>query len=181
MFRARSSISSFKPGRRLIVLATFSLAGCGFRPLYDDRARGEGLPAAQALAATRVAIIPDRQGQILRNAIIQRLGNGPGVAPRYELRVALTIRRELLGVRRDETASRQRLNATADFTLSPLPAGDPVFAGRAYAVDAFNIMPNEFFAAQLSGEAAEARVAERLAEDIVARIAAFYARGTGRT
>ncbi len=172
---------SSEPGRRLIVLACLSLAGCGFRPLYDDRPRGEGLPAAQALAATRVATIPDRQGQILRNAIIQRLGNGPGVAPRYELHVALTIRRELLGVRRDETASRQRVSATADFTLRPLRAGDPVFASRAFAVDAFNITPNEFFAAQLSGEAAEARVAERLAEDIVAQIAAFYARGTSRT
>ena len=181
MSRAKLSISCSEPSRRLIVLACLSLAGCGFRPLYDDRPRGEGLPAAQALAATRVATIPDRQGQILRNAIIQRLGNGPGVAPRYELHVALTIRRELLGVRRDETASRQRVNATADFTLRPLRAGDPVFASRAFAVDAFNITPNEFFAAQLSGEAAEARVAERLAEDIVAQIAAFYARGTSRT
>lgn len=157
------------------------LGGCGFRPLYDDRPRGEAPTTAQALAATRVATIPDRPGQILRNALIQRLGNGPTVPPRHELRVALTIRRELLGVRRDETASRQRVNATAEFTLRPLPAGDPVFTGRAYAVDAFNIVPNEFFAAQLSGEAAEARVAERLAEDIVAQLAAFYARGAAST
>ncbi len=181
MSRARSSTSSCEPGRRLIVLAALGLGGCGFRPLYDDRPRGEAPSTARALAATRVATIPDRQGQILRNAIIQRLGNGPGIAPRHELRVALTIRRELLGVRRDETASRQRVNATAEFTLRPLPSGDPVFAGRAYAVDAFNIVPNEFFAAQLSGEAAEARVAERLAEDIVAQLAAFYARGAGST
>ncbi|MCS6853213.1 MAG: LPS assembly lipoprotein LptE [Elioraea sp.] len=176
MSPGKSSTSCCEPRRRLVLYAALGLAGCGFRPLYEDRPRGNGVPAAAELAATRVATIPDRQGQILRNAIIQRLGNGPGVAPRHELRVALTIRRELLGVRRDETASRQRVNATADFTLRPLPTGDPVFAGRAHAVDAFNIVPNEFFAAQLSGEAAEARVAERLADDIVSQIAAFYAR-----
>lgn len=160
----------------MVLLAALVVPSCGFRPLYDDRPLAGGLSTGQALAATRVATIPDRQGQILRNALVQRLGNGPGTPARHELRVALAIRREFLGVRRDETASRQRVNATADFTLRPLPTGEPLFAGRAHAVDAFNIVRNEFFAAQLSGEAAEARVAERLAEDIVAQLAAYFAR-----
>jgi LPS-assembly lipoprotein len=175
MSRARSSTSC---SRRAALAAGLALAGgCGFRPIYADRAGtggGEG-EIAEALAATRVALIPEREGQLLREALNARLRNRTGAA-RHELRVALSITRQALGVRRDETSSRIRLAAVASFTLAPLPSGDPLTTGRSYAVDAFNIATDQYFAAQLSGEAAERRLAERLAEDIVAQLAAFYAR-----
>lgn len=175
MSRARSSTSC---SRRAALAAALALAGgCGFRPVYADRSGGAGAAGgvAEDLAAIRVALIPERQGQLLRAALNERLGNRTGAA-RHELRVALSITRQALGVRRDETASRVRLAAVASFTLAPLPSGAPLTTGRSYAVDAFNIATDQYFAAQLSGEAAERRLAERLAEDIVAQLAAFYAR-----
>ncbi len=178
-----TSFSEAGPRRRRLLLgACLLLGGCGFRPLYSDATRtATGSTVAEALATTRVAVIADRQGQMLRNALNDRLGNRSGLPAKHELRVTLAITRELLGVRRDETASRGRLNANATFTLAELPSGAPVVTGRSFAVDAFNIVPNEFFAAQLSGEAAEARLAERLAEDIVSQLAAFYARSVARS
>jgi LPS-assembly lipoprotein len=152
------------------------LAGCGFRPIYADRPAEPGARGGVAadLAATQVALIPDRAGQLLRDALNARLRNGSGTPARHELRVGVSITRQAVG--RDETASRTRLAATANYTLTPLPSGGPLAAGRSFAADAFNIAPDQFFAAQLSGEAAEQRLAERLADDIVAQLAAFYAR-----
>lgn len=153
------------------------LAGCGFRPIYAEGVRpAAGGDIAADLAATRVALIPDRQGQMLREALNQRLGNRAGTPARHELRVAISITRQAVGVRQDETASRLRSAAVASYILAPLPSGEPLATGRSYAVDAFNIVTNQYFASQLSGEQVDRRLAERLAEDIVAQLAAFYAR-----
>lgn len=175
MSRARSSTSC---SRRAGLLGALGLlGGCGFRPIY-----AEGVPAAAGgdiasdLAATRVALIPDRQGQMLREALNQRLGNRSGAPARQELRVAISITRQAVGIRQDETASRLRASAVAAYILAPLPAGEPLTTGRSYAVDAFNIVNNQYFASQLSGEQVDRRLAERLAEDIVTQLAAFYAR-----
>lgn len=176
MSRARSSTSC----SRRAVLAALTVAGCGFRPIYADRAAGERSVAAE-LAATRVALIPDRQGQLLRAALNRRLRNGTAAPARTELRVALSLTRQGVGIRGDDTAARIRVAAVADYALVPLAGGEAITRGRAFAVDAFNVAPNEYFASQLSGEAAEQRLAERLADDIVAQLAAFHARRTARS
>jgi LPS-assembly lipoprotein len=177
MSRARSSISC---SRRAVLLAL--LGGCGFRPIYADGpagSAGRGSVASE-LAATRVALIPERMGQLLRAALNQRLRNGGGVPAQNELRVAVSLTRQGVGVRGDDTASRVRVSAVANYALTALGAREPLVTGRAFAADAFNVMSNEYFASQLSGEAAEARLTERLADDIVAQLAAFYARRAAR-
>lgn len=176
MSRERSSISC---SRRILAVAGLGLlAGCGFRPVYADRpAEPEGGASVRdELAATRVALIPERTGQVLRSALNGKLRNGGGEEGRYELRVAVRVTRQAVGVRRDQTATRLRVAAVANFILSPLPEGEPLTRGQSYAVDAYNIVTNQYFASQLSGEQADRRIAERLAEDIVAQLASFYAR-----
>lgn len=178
MSRARSSISC---SRRAALLAL--VGGCGFRPIYADGPAapdGRGSVAAE-LAATRVAIIPERMGQLLRAALNQRLRNGSALSAQNELRVAISLTRQGVGVRGDDTASRVRVSAVANYALTALGGGEPLVTGRAFAADAFNVMSNEFFASQMSGEAADQRLTERLADDIVAQLAAFYARRAART
>jgi LPS-assembly lipoprotein len=181
MSRARSSTSSPAEPRRRALLAApglLLLGACGFRPLYADAPRGAAANTPSGdLAATRVALIADREGQLLREALTQRLGSDAGSPPLYEVSVRLTVRRDQVGVRQDDTATRNRVTAIADYTLRPLsPPGDPLTRGRSLAVDAFNVGTDQYFAAQLSGEAAVRRLAERLAEDITGQLAAFYAR-----
>ena len=178
MSRARSSISF---SRRAALLAL--VGGCGFRPIYAD---GPATPGgrgnvATELAATRVALIPERMGQLLRAALNQRLRNGSGTSAETELRVAVSMTSQGVGVRGDDTASRVRVSAIANYTLTALGTREPLVTGRAFAADSFNLTGAEYFAAQLSGEAAEQRLTERLADDIVAQLAAFYARRAART
>ncbi|MCU0987483.1 MAG: LPS assembly lipoprotein LptE [Acetobacteraceae bacterium] len=160
------------------VAPLLALGACGFRPVHGDAPLGRGGPNASGdLAATRVALIADREGVLLRRALVERLGSNTGVPALYQLSVQLAVRRDQVGVRQDQTETRSRVVATAEYVLTPLsPPGDPLVRGRVSAADAFNVGQDQFFAAQLSGEAAMQRLAERLAEDISGQLAAFYAR-----
>ena len=176
------SSTSFSAERRALLAALpllAALGGCGFRPIYAESAPGAAADSAAGdLAATRVALIADREGQLLRRALVQRLGSDRGAPARYSLVVTLEIRRNQAAIRQDQTEARNRISATATYELTALdrPGSEPIARGRVLAVDAFNVGRNQFFAAQLSGEAAIERLAERLASDIAGQLAAAYAR-----
>jgi LPS-assembly lipoprotein len=156
-----------------------ALAGCGFRPIYADSAPGAAAEtAAGDLAATRVGVIADREGQLLRRALQRRLGSDRGAPARYSLAVTLEIRREQVAVRPDQTETRNRITGTAAYELRALsPASaEPIARGKVRAVYSFNVGRDQFFAAQLSGEAALERIAEQLATDIAGQLAAAFAR-----
>ncbi|WP_237216562.1 LPS assembly lipoprotein LptE [Falsiroseomonas oryziterrae] len=156
--------------------ATLALgtAGCGFRPLYgEDGNIAAGDPSVAAeLAATRVPVIPERFGQLLRRGLQDRLGNGrEPAAPRWELLVGPSLAGESLGILESGDATRARFIATANWTLLRLTPRETVASGFERAVDAFNIQPNQFFAADTSREATLRRLADALAEEVVTRVA----------
>ena len=80
----------------------FSLAGCGFRPLYApvEAADGSQSDLVEELAAVRVGQIGERSGQLLRRDLQRRFeGSRPGTPARYALQVALSFSVEPLGYR----------------------------------------------------------------------------------
>ncbi len=92
------------------------LAGCGWAPLYADRAAG---PADKELAAIKVAPIPERIGQRLALELRQWLNpNGEPVPSRYVLRTLLQTTRFDLGIlsigTRDPRAVRRGRDFHAD-------------------------------------------------------------------
>lgn len=175
MSRGGWSISSSEPMRRRGALsagALLLLGACGFRPLHaPGGAAGADPGIAADLAATRVPVIPERFGQLMRRGLQQRLGRGGETAPRYELVVQPSLSAEGIGILRDGAATRVRYQATASWTLFRVAPRAPLANGFERAMDAFNIQPNQFFAADASREAAERRLAEALAEEVVLRLA----------
>lgn len=186
-----SSTSSSR--RRGVALAAAALlGGCGFRPLNApyggtrEAALPTGVTAAD-LAGVRVALIPERDGQLLRRALQRRFEESrPGTPATHELRVALQLGLEPQGFRRDGTPTRVRGNLLAPWTLlatpataaapgAPAPAPTAVATGTARAFDAHNVPDNEFFAAEVSGDAMRRRLVDAVAEDIVAQIAVTLA------
>jgi LPS-assembly lipoprotein len=126
------------------------------------------------MAATRVALIPERFGQLLRRGLQQRLGAGAGgalPAARWELQVAPVLAAEATGIQRDGSATRVRYVATANWTLLRLTPREPAANGFERTTDAYNVQPNQFFAADIGREAAERRMAEVLADEVVLRLA----------
>ncbi|HEY4252440.1 MAG TPA: LPS assembly lipoprotein LptE [Roseomonas sp.] len=171
--KARSPVAR----RHLFALgAALALPGCGFRPLY---ATGGGTnPDAQTeLSAVRVALVGERNGQILRRALQQRL-QSEGVPARYDLHTAISFGTDVQGYRQDGTPSRVRYTATANwqlFTLDTPPR--PLTRGTERAFDAYNIPENQFFASDISSEASMRRMMDQLAEDMTRRLAVWFSTG----
>jgi LPS-assembly lipoprotein len=163
--------------RRLLALATgVSLSGCGFQPVYMPTASGKPGVARRELAAIEVAILPDRPGQLLRQALQERLdGSGIGVARRYDLNVGFFIAGEGIAIQPDSSVTRVREIGTAAWTLvAQDPGRTKLSSGSAKAVDAVNIIGSQYFAADMENEAVQRRLAEALADQITLQLAAFF-------
>jgi LPS-assembly lipoprotein len=157
--------------------ACAALAACGFQPVYMRTASGEPGPAQRDLAAVSVGIIPDRPGQLLRQALQERFGSDAGDVPaRYRLAVSYSIAGQGLGILQDSSPTRIRMIGTANWTLTAADGGQTVTTGNAKAVDGFNILDQQYFAADLSTEQTQKRLATELADDITLQLAVFFRR-----
>ncbi len=164
--------------RRAALGATMLLAGCGFHPLYGPAADGEASPAQADLAAIWVPVIANRSGQLLRQALQRRLdGAGTGVAKRYTLTVVFGLTADSIGIQPDSTATRVRMIGAAPWTLTSDTLDRRVLkAGQAHAVDGYNIIGQQYFAADLENETVTRRVADTLADQIVQQLAVYFRR-----
>lgn len=158
-------------GLAALALALAGAAGCGFRPLYGERSAAS--VSASQLAAIQISLIPDREGQLLRNNLLDRL-HPSGAAPRqlYRLDVNLQTVKENYGIRTDETATRATLTMTANYSLIDIASGKPLMNSRSRAISSYNILDSEF-ATVISERDAVQRTAADLSEEIRTRLAIF--------
>ena len=155
-----------------------ALAGCGFRPLYAPTASGAPGPAAAEMAAIYVPVFADRPGQLLRQELQQRFeGTGTGTAKRYELVASIAVNAEAIAIQRDSSSSRVRLIGSAPWVLRTLSLDHAVLAqGTSRTLDGYNILNQQFFAADLESEVVIRRVAASLADQISTQVGAFFLR-----
>jgi LPS-assembly lipoprotein len=164
-------------GAAMVIAA--SAGGCGFRPLHAPSAvvgeEADVPPAArEQLAATVVAPIANRAGQILRNELVFLLGAaGEAPAARYSLDVGLTETLDKIAVQVTGLATRANLRLSAQYTLTDLAAGKVVTRGRVGAMGSFDLLDNEF-ATLVAERNTREQAALRLARILHTRLAAFY-------
>ena len=156
------------------VAALAVLAACGFQPIYGSR----GTPGTQIeMASIEVGIIKDRQGQQLRNFLLDRINpGGTPQSPNYTLTVVLTSGKELLAFRKTQISTRANLNFVAVFNLKGKNqySGEN-FSGTSKITVSYNILSSHF-ATLIAEENARARAVKELSADISNRIAAFVRR-----
>jgi LPS-assembly lipoprotein len=165
--------------RKLLLLGSAGLlAGCGFQPVYMPTASGRAGPAQRELAAIDVNLIPDRPGQLLRQDLQERLAtDSDGTAHRYDLAVSFSISGEGIGIQLDNAATRIRLIGTARWTLKARdPTETQITSGSARAMDAFNVLDQQYFAADIDNEQMQRRLASELADQIAMQLAVFFRR-----
>lgn len=163
--------------RGLLALTTgAALSGCGFKPVYMPTASGDAGPARRELAAIHVARIPDRPGQLLRQALQDRLEmGGSGVARRYDLTVIFWQTGEGIGVETGDVTTRLRGIGNAQWTLSAQdPGRTNLTSGFARSVDALNILDTQYFATDLELDAMYKRVTDTLADQITMQLAIYF-------
>ncbi|MCC6720279.1 MAG: hypothetical protein IT555_20575 [Acetobacteraceae bacterium] len=162
----------------LAVLAGLGLAGCGFSPLYGSR--GTQGAVQDRLGEINVLLIPERSGQLLRQALLARLERGGGMARRYDLSVQYSLGAEPIAIQPDNSTSRVRLIGTASWTLLAQDGQRrTVASGSAREVDAYDIINQQFFAAELTSTAVQRRMVEALAEQITTQLAVHFSAKEG--
>ena len=149
-----------------------ALGACGFQPLYGDREHGADTLAA--MAEVRIAPIPDRLGQVVRNHLLDILTpRGAPAEARYRLTVTLRKTKEGLAFEQDESVTRFDVTIAADYELAEVASGETVAKGTARSIASYNVVRSDF--ANIAAERdAELRLARELSDEIALRLAVAF-------
>lgn len=167
------------PRRGLLALASAALlAGCGFHPLYDGagaRAASRGGSVREHLDGIYVELIPNRLGQLLRQALQERLDSDEAGGKTYSLAVAYTIEEEPISVLNTNDTTRTRAVGRGTWTLTSIATpGAPLASGSVRALDGFNSLDEQVFFSVLENEAVQRRLADNVADLITQKVATYF-------
>jgi len=153
----------------LLLLLLPPLAACGFSPLYAEREETE----EPGLAAIKILPIKDRIGQMLEMALRQSFNpSDRAVETQYTLAVSLSVTRYDLGIQRDATATRGRVDVYATIQLKEGKSDKFIYSSRAQSTSSFNIL-DDAYSAQVAEDDARVRCVRDLTDEIRARMALF--------
>ena len=154
--------------RTILSLALLmGLTACGLQPMY---AGGRSGAAAQALAGIEVQPIPGKGGWLMRNALNDRLAAMGEGAPRYQLKVQLDDQIEGLGVRADDTVTRERRTLRARYQLIDTQDGATLLDETSGWDAGIDVTSSEY-ATVAAEETALERLTEIVADRVLARVA----------
>lgn len=155
--------------RSLIVLALYGLSGCGLQPLYGG---GSTSPVATALRSIQVAPIPGQSGWLMRNKLVDRLGQSGSGEAQYRLDVTLDDNITSYGLRSDQAATQERRTLRARFQLVTLQTGTVVLDATAGSDAGIDIVSSEYATVAAEQTALE-NLSDNVADQIVARLAIY--------
>jgi LPS-assembly lipoprotein len=159
--------------RRAALICTFAaLSGCGLQPLYGG---GAGSPVAAALRSVQVAPIPGKSGWLVRNKLVDRLGESGGGAAAYRLDVTLDDNITAFGLRSDRAATQERRTLRARYQLVSLPTGTVVLDATAGSDAGIDIVSSEYATVAAEQTALE-QLSDTVADQILARLALYAKR-----
>ena len=160
--------------RAFVVGAVAATSGCGFHPVYGEAGSGAG---QGRLAEVYVGLIPNRPGQLLRQALQARLEGTSDVPKRYTLTVGYAESVQGLNVQADNSTTRNRDVSSATWSLHLVDnPGVLLASGTARSVDGYNILDEQFFYANLEQEETQRRQADALANQIALALGVYFDR-----
>ena len=152
-------------------LMLLSLEACGFQPLYSPQ-----LQTTQDMSNVKVAIIHDRQGQVLRNHLLDLLNPyGAPCKSIYTLSTKLTTSAREVGIRRDATTSRKELIATAVITLQD-KSGKILLRKSITSKNSYSTLETNYYTNVVTEDYAKEEALRDLAYRIQLALAEFFAK-----
>ncbi|MBK8909329.1 MAG: hypothetical protein IPM60_16085 [Rhodospirillales bacterium] len=157
-----------------VVVLLLAAAGCGFRPMYGGA--GDPEDVLGELSEIKVAVIADRSGQQMRNALMDLLTpRGVPATPRYLLEVDLDEVISEVAVERTGLATRANLSVEAQFKLVDNRSGVVVLSDRSFATSSYNLLDTAQFSTLTSENDARRRTIDRIAREIRTRLGVHFA------
>jgi LPS-assembly lipoprotein len=148
------------------------LSACGFHAVYGGS--GDSSPVATEMQQVAIDSIADRQGQILRNALIDRFyGKGRPVQPQYKLSAPLSVSQSDVGVLSNSVATLSEIDMNCDYVLRDTK-GKELLRGHAHSQSSFSRL-NDQYATLAAHDSAVERTTREISEQITNRISLYFA------
>jgi len=156
--------------RTALLALALTLSACGLQPLY-----GGGGTVAASLRTIEVGPIEGQTGWLVRNKLVDRLGESGSAAPAYRLDVKLDDNITGFGIRGDRAVTRERRSLRARYQLVSLANGTVVLDATAGSDAGIDVVSSEYATVAAEQTAVE-RLADVVADQIVARLGSYAAR-----
>lgn len=152
----------------LMVVMCVVIGGCGFSPLYGNKAQGKG--TVTELAAIELADIKGRMGQRLKNRL-EDLFNPQHrhTTKGYVLDVVIQVTNTPFGIQLDSRITRYKTVISLNYTLVDKSTGKILSTGVVERQGGYDAL-NSDYATYISEKDNEKRITKELAEDIKLRL-----------
>ena len=156
------------------LLATL-LTACGFDPLYARHGVGGPVAAIDGFNDIEIGNIPDRSGQYLRNAMMDRFyTKGRPLNARWALEISpIRETRYNLGITKSADATRAQLRLETTITLAEKATHKTVLTRSATAMISYNILQSQF-TTNVSEKKARESGLDDLAQQVERHLALFF-------
>lgn len=162
--------------RLAAILCCFLLVSCGFAPVYGT-ASHTNKQAESSLDQVAISLIPDREGQFLRNALMDRFYRGGEPRnPSYQL-IINKIKEEVsdFDITVESEATRRQLRLTSNLKLIDKKTGDVVLTRSLLAITSHNVLESEFSTLVTEQSAREAALND-IARQVERHLTLFFTR-----
>ena len=172
--RNKKGLFTYLPLTSYVLLLTsyiFFLSACGFSPVYK---KSSGVTSQ--MQSITVDVIPNREGQYLRNELIDILNTGDTPSnPRYTLMIDQIREQQVnLDITRTSNATRTQLRLSSTLRLKDNQTGDIVLARPLQVLTSTNILASEF-ANRVSQTDARFNALDTMADQIRRIVALHFA------
>ena len=147
------------------------LSACGFEPMH---AAGTSVMPSAGIEITN---IPDRDGQYLRNQLIDRLniGGRPANAP-YQLKFSVLSKTIVnLGIEKTATATRAQMQISTQMQLVEKRTGKVLLKRPLRAIGAYNLLDNQL-ATLTSQQNTIENLLQEIGDDAVTELSLYFRR-----
>jgi len=152
-----------------LILALLVVCACGFTPVYGTKS-----PSAD-LSSIFVDTIANREGQIVRNHLIDRLyQDGYPSNTDYTLMIApITENIVEIGIDRDDEASRAQLRQKTTLQLKDVKTNSIVLNRTVRATSGYNILTGQF-TTYVTEDDARAQTLKALSNNIITQLELYF-------
>jgi len=162
--------------RILPLIALLLLTACGFQPVYGVN-KETSTNVSEQLALVEIGNIPDREGQYLRNDLIDRFyRNGRPASPQYILTLSEIIEGSRnLDVTINSDTTRGQLTLNTSIQLSDKQSRRKIIERNLSSIASYNIIASEF-ANRVSEQNTRENALNDLGRQIEEQLALYFKR-----
>lgn len=160
--------------RLIAIIGILTLSACGFTPMYGEHSNATPKQSFNKIA---ISIIPDREGQYLRNALIDRFyTNGIPSNPTYQLTID-PIKESIsdFDITIESEATRRQLKLTSTMRIVDIQTNKTILTQSILATSSHNVLTSEFSTLVTEQSARDAALND-LARQVERQVALYFSR-----